>query len=296
MAKHHRHVPVALALILGLTTSSCLYTKRVILRRGQKVTAATAPKLLVATREELQARIAAIYNAIDSFQARVDMTPSVGSVYTNSITEIKDIRAFVLYRKPSDIHIIGQYPVVSTKAFDMVSNGTQFKFQLPSKNLFVVGLDSAPATSKNKLENLRPDAFLSSMLIRPAAPDEHPWLIDATDEDNALYILFFIKDGPNGDRIITRGVWFDRIDLSIVRQTAYDDKGEMVSDTRYSKWTEYSNVMFPSHIDLNRPVDGYGVVLNITDMKMNTELTDTQFALEQPEGYRLQTIGDVKQP
>jgi hypothetical protein len=294
MPKPHRHVTVALAIFLGLTSTSCLYTKRVILRRGHKVTAGTAPQLLVATRDELNARIAAIYNAIQSFQATVDMTPSVGSVYTGSITEIKNVRAFVLFRKPADIHIFGEYPVVRTKAFDMVSNGNDFRVQLVSKNLFIEGSDSAPATSKNKLENLRPEAFLSSMLIRPAGPDEHPALVDATDEDNAIYLLYFIRDLPNGDRVISRGVWFDRIDLSIVRQTVYDDSGVQISDTRYSKWNSYNNVQFPAHIDLNRPRDGYGVILDLTDMKMNTTLTDGQFVLDRPEGYQLQTIGDPK--
>ena len=34
------------------------------------------------------------------------------------------------------------------------------------------------------------------MLIRPADPDETPVLEDATDEDNALYILHFITRTP----------------------------------------------------------------------------------------------------
>jgi outer membrane lipoprotein-sorting protein len=294
MPKIHRYVPVALAIILGLTSSSCLYTKRVILRHGKKVSAATAPTLLTATRDELNTRIATFYNAINSFQASVDLTPSIGSVYTSSITEIKDVRAHILFRKPAEIRILGQYPVVRTTAFDMVSNGVDFKVLLVSKNLFVEGANSAPATSKNKIENLRPEAFLSSMLIQPEDSSEHASLVDATDEDNAIYILYFIKVLPNGDRRISRGVWFDRIDLSIVRQTVYDETGSLISDTRYSKWQQYNNVSFPAHIDINRPKDGYGVVLELVDMKMNTTLADEQFVLNRPEGSQLQTIGDPK--
>jgi outer membrane lipoprotein-sorting protein len=295
MPKPHRHVPVVLALILGFSSSSCLYTKRVILRHNKKVTAATAPKLLTATRDELSARITTFYNAINTFQATVDMTPSVGSVYTGEITEIKDVRAYVLFRKPATIRIIGLYPVVRTTAFDMVSDGTDFKVFLVSKNLFVVGSNSAPAISKNKLENLRPEAFLSSMLIQPADPStEKPSLVDQVDEDNALYILFFIRKAPNGDPIIARGVWFDRIDLNIVRQTVYDESGALVSDTRYSKWQPYNGVMFPAHIDINRPKDQYGVALEVIDMQMNGNLADDKFNLNQPEGSQLQMIGAPK--
>jgi len=297
MPKHHRHLSVAMALFLGLSCTSCLYTKRVILRRGQKVTAGKAAPLLTATKEELNARIETIYKAINSFQATVDMTPSIGSVYTGSITEVKDVRAYVLFRKPAEIHIIGLYPVVRTTAFDMVSNGMDFKVFLKAKNLFIEGSNSAPATSKNKLENLRPDAFLSSMLIRPAENTETPALVDATDEDNALYILYFARLGPNREfEGLDRAVWFDRTDLSLVRQTVYNDSGSLVSDTRYSKWMKYgtSNIDFPSHIDINRPLDGYGVVLSVVDMKMNAELANTQFVLDRPEGSQLQLIGEKR--
>src|SRR5580698_8687503 len=188
MPNPHRYVPVALVLMLGLASSSCLYTKRVILRRGKKVTAATAPVLKTATRDELSAKIAALYNAVNSFEATVNMTPSVGSVYTGSITEIKDVRAKIRFRKPADIFIVGQYPVLHNTAFEMVSDGTNFKVFLNAKNLFVEGANSAPADpAKNKLENLRPDAFLSSMLIPPPDPStETASRLDFVDEDNAL--------------------------------------------------------------------------------------------------------------
>src|SRR5581483_4566931 len=149
-----------------------------------KTQAGKNPTLLTATRDELNNRIASLYTAIRSFQATVDMTPSVGSIYQGQITEYKDVRAFVLFRKPDQIRIIGDLPVVRTKAFDMVSQGGNFRFFLVSKNLFVEGSNEAPATSKNKIENLRPEAFLSSMLIRPAEPSESTMLEDATDEDN----------------------------------------------------------------------------------------------------------------
>jgi hypothetical protein len=118
--------------------------------------------------------------------------------------------------------------------------------------------------------------------------------VDATDEDNAFYILYFLKKAPNGDWLHARGVWFDRIDLSIARQVVYDESGAIVSDTRYSKWTNYSGVMFPAHIDLNRPRDGFGVVLDLIDLQMNLNLTDDKFILNQPEGSQLQVIGAPK--
>jgi hypothetical protein len=294
MRKLHRQVPVALALIFAVLLASCFRVTRVITRK--KNSAGKPQQLMVATRDELNDRIARIYNAINSFQATVDMTPSLGSVYQGQITEYKDVRAFVLFRKPAEIRIIGQLPVVRTKAFDMVSTGHDFRFYLVAKNLFVEGANDAPATSKNKIENLRPEAFLSSMLIRPADPaTEIAMLEDATDEDNALYILHYVKKLPGGGLMLFRSVWFDRIDLSIVRQKELDPEGVIVSDTRYSKWQPYSGTLFPAHIDINRWKDGYGVVMDVVQMQMNKALTNDQFVLAQPEGAKLQMIGSTRQ-
>ena len=52
--------------------------------------------------------------------------------------------------------------------------------------------------------------------------------------------------------------------------------------------------MFPAHIDINRPKDGYGVVMEVVDMQMNPNLTSDKFDLTQPEGTQLQIIGASK--
>ena len=275
MSKLRRHVPVALALILASVSSSCgafswLFLRpRTILRNKKPAVAGQA--LLVATRDQLSERIASLYNPINSFQATITMTPSVGSVYKGQINEIADVRAIILFRKPSDIRIQAQAPVVHTQVMDMVSNGVEFQVLLNTKNLFIHGLNSAPATSKNKLENLRPAAFLSSLLIQPAEQGaEIPVLMDLTDEDNALYVLEFMRKTPEGAFRVGRTVWFDRLDLSIVRQMVYDEQDAIVSDTHYtSPWKVYNGVLFPSHIDIQRNKEEYGVVMDIEQMQMN---------------------------
>lgn len=294
MRKLRRHLPVALAIILASLSSSCFISRaRLLHRHGKPVTQATPP--LTATRVELNDRIARMYNAINSFQATVDMIPSKGSVYKGQITEYKDVRAFILFRKPADIRIQAQAPVIRTQLFDMVSNGTDFRLLYNPDSLFVEGLNSAPATSASPMENLRPGAFLSSMLIRPADPaTEAPVLMDLTDEDNTLYVLEFMRKGPAGEILqqVGRTVWFDRLDLSIVRQMVYDEADATISDTHYANWQQYNGVLFPAHIGLNRWKDGYGVVMDVVDMKMNLALTDDKFVLARPEGSKLKVIGD----
>jgi outer membrane lipoprotein-sorting protein len=273
----------------------CLVRRRVITR---PTTATGQPRqLITASREDLVRRLQNQYDAVRAINATVDMTPALGSVYKGEITEYKDIRAYVLIRKPTDIRIIGLAPVVRSKVFDMVSTGQDFQILLPAENRFIKGRNDAPPVSKNSLENLRPEAFLEAMLVPP--PDlsvETALLIDATDEENALYILVLVGKTAEGKLTIDRTIFFDRTTLFVVRQKRYNDAGETLSDTRYRDFKVYGKTNFPSTIDINRPKDGYGVVIGMVKLEMNVNLTDDKFVLTRPEGTELKTIGEALPP
>ena len=55
------------------------------------------------------------------------MVPAVGSVNKGKITEYKDVLGYILFKKPDEMRLIGLYPVVRNKAFDMVSRGADFR-------------------------------------------------------------------------------------------------------------------------------------------------------------------------
>lgn len=284
----------ALALLLiccslaGLV--SCLSRRRVITRSGR---AAVSPKpLLTADKQGLLSRIANLYRLVQSLSATVDMVPAVGSVYKGQITEYKDIRAYILFRKPAYIRIIGLYPVVRNKAFDMASDGKQFRLYLPIKNRFIMGTNEINAPSPNKIENLRPQVFLDTLLVRPVDSSvEYPMLEDLTDEENADYVLQIARKADNGDLYLARNVWFDRLNLSIVRQQIFDTKGNILTDARYHEWKVFDGVPFPRQIDINRPQDEYGVVITAEKIDINKPIGDDKFVLEQPEGTQVQVLG-----
>lgn len=273
-----------------LTGQSCISVR--IKRPIKNGVAASKRPPMMATKEQLASRIDDLNKKINSFQATLDMTPSTGSVYKGEITEYRDIRGYILFRRPESVRVIGQYPVVRATAFDMVSDGKEFRILFPSKNMFVVGQNSAPSTSSNKLENWRPQAFLDAMLIQSVDPArEKATLLDFTDEDHSFYFLLVQRIDANGNIVPMRSIWFDRVDLQIVRQVVYNADSNILSDTRYSNWTDFAGVSFPKTIDINRPTDGYGVVLDVMKMEMNMNLTDQQFTLQQPAGSKLQLIG-----
>ncbi len=288
----------ATILLLCLTTlglSSCLARRRVITRPG-------APKsghatLLVAAPEALTQEIARRYEAIHDFNATVDMVPALGSAERSKITEYKDVRAYILFRKPDEIRLIGLYPLVRNKAFDMVSQNGDFKLYIPAQNRFIMGKNEVVELSKNKLENLRPEHFLEALMVRPVDPENEKILFENfTDEDNAYYLLNLVRQDSSGRLELSRTIWFNRLDLGLARQLIFDPNGNILTDARYSNWKVYDNVSFPAHIEINRPRDEYGVVIDIVKMDINNGVTDDKFVLNQPEGTKLQILGQPASP
>jgi outer membrane lipoprotein-sorting protein len=290
-----RRVPLYLVVVclLSVGFSSCFVRRRVIARKG----ASTTQVLLTADRQTLLDSLTRQFEAVRDFNAEVDMVPALGTAERSKITEYKDVRAYILFRRPSDIRLIGLYPVVRTKAFDMVSNGLDFKLYVPSRNRFLVGKNEIEQASANKLENLRPQHFLDAMLVRPVdLKTEKVLMMNLTDEDNAVYIVPVVHENGNGQLQLSRSIWFSRYNLSIARQFIFDDKGNILTDARYSEWKAYDNVAFPKHIEINRPKDEYAVVIDIVKMDINKGVSQEKFALVQPEGSTLQVVGQAPVP
>jgi hypothetical protein len=270
-----------------LVLTSCLARRRVITRNK------TAPNqaLKTSNRELLLGVVQSEYESIQALNATVDMVPAVGSVNKGKITEYKDVRAYILFKKPAEIRMIGLYPVVRNKAFDMVSNGKDFRLFVPSKNQFIVGRNELAATpSPKKMENLRPSVFLDALLIKPPDPKDFAVLTNITDEDDAVYILHILYNGADGQLLPARDIWFSRITLHMIRQIMFDPKGNILTDARYSDWKTYDGVQFPRVIDINRPQDEYGVVISVVKADINKPINDSKFELEQPEGTVLQVL------
>jgi outer membrane lipoprotein-sorting protein len=276
----------ALILLLSLGLSSCIVRSRIITRKGGK---STQP-LLVATKAQLIDSLAKTYSVIDDINATVDMTPALGSAENSKVKEYKDIRAYILMRKDGGIRIVGLYPVVRSKAFDMASNGSEFHLYLPVKNQFIVGKNELGAPSANKLENLRPQHFQQALFVRPVQDPTMVLMENFTDAQNAYYILHELTK-KTGEMALSRTIWFNRINLRLSRQLIFDDAGNILTDARYDDWQEYDHVPFPKHVEIDRPRDEYGIIMEIVKMDINKGVTDDKFELSQPEGSTLKVIG-----
>lgn len=267
--------------------SSCFVRKRVVAAPGNRLSA----PLLTATKEELTERVHRVADQLQSFSLRMNMSPSVGSLYVGTIKDYATLGGYILFRKPGDIRILATDPMFGTTVLDMASVGETFRVYIPGQNRFMEGKNDAPPTSRKQVENLRPVAFLTSLLIQPPDPGtEFTLLEEDTNQRRSVYILLIVR--REGDELqLARALQFDRQNLEIVRQKSFDPSGHILSDTSYADWQSYGGIPFPSEIDIKRPQDRYEVRLNVIGVRMNAEdVTPEKFVLNQPPGTELELL------
>jgi hypothetical protein len=185
-------------------------------------------------------------------------------------------------------------PIIRDTAFDMVSDGREFKLSIPPKNRFVVGRnDFAPANPQQPLESLRPKIIYDALMLRAIDPQhEMPVLENGTETVpgdkgrkflQADYIIDVI-DGEDGGAWLSRKIVFSRVDLLPHRQLIFDQNGNVVTDAQYSDYKDYSGVLFPSTIEIRRPEEEYDITLHMVKLEINLPLDNTKFVLEKPPG------------
>src|SRR5690242_19459388 len=64
---------------------------------------------------------------IHSLSATVEIATSLGGTKKGQVTDIQQIKGNILEKDPDMLHVLGRLPLVGSRAFDMVSDGTSFK-------------------------------------------------------------------------------------------------------------------------------------------------------------------------
>ena len=147
--------------------SGCLFRTRTIERQFSN-----AP-LKTATQQELIEYVNTQAARVKSMQATVDIDASAADPKNGLVTDYKEIRGYVLARKPAMLRMKGLLPLVRNTAFDMVSDGRDFKLWIPPRNKFVVGANNDDNYQPDKrLENMRPQYIYDALLLPEIGPDE----------------------------------------------------------------------------------------------------------------------------
>jgi outer membrane lipoprotein-sorting protein len=278
----------------AIPLSGCLFRTRQIERQFSN-----AP-LQTSTQQELIDYVNKQAEGVRSLQATVDIDASAGDPKSGRITDYKEIRGYVLARKPDVFRMKGLMPVVRNTAFDMVSDGKEFKLWIPPKNKFVIGPDDATNYQPEKrMENMRPRYIYDGLLLPAVAADDiavlengYATILDSRKHlvEQPDYELAVIHRGSQG-WYLSRRIEFSRVDLLPHRQRIYDQQGNVATDAHYSDYKPFGGVSFPTTVSIDRPRESYELTLHVLKLEMNPDLTDDQFALEQPAGAELVRLG-----
>lgn len=286
-----------LAFLLGET--GCLFRTRTVETRT------STAKLETATRQQLVDYINIEASKIKTLNATVNIATSVGGERKGKVTEFEEIRGYILVRKPDMLRMIGLFPIVRNKAFDMVSDGDQFKLSIPAKNKFYVGHNEIIHTGGNPLEELRPQIIYNALLLPEIDPNNDiPVLEDGTEViydikkkktlEQPDYVIDIIHRSGK-DWNLARKVVFDRTNMSVHQQIIYDQNGSIATEATYQAYHDYNGFNFPDVIQINRPKEEYSIRLTVEKLVINEQLRDDQFALQQPVGSQLVNL-DQAQP
>jgi hypothetical protein len=279
----------AIFLFLGvLPTTGCLFRTRPVEDQYSKT------PLKDSTQQGLINTINQQSEAIQSLKATVDIDTSAGGMKKGHVTDYKEIRGYILARKPDWLHMTGLMPFVRTTAFDMVSNGQNFELWIPPKNKFVIGQNQMTVPSADTpMENIRPQNIYEALLIRRIDPDTEIAVLENGYETmhdakgrrvlQDDYELTVIKKSEGG-WILARKIIFGRTDLKPHRQFIYSEDGKVATDAKYAEYKDFDNVSFPSRIEIFRPQEEYDITLNMLKVEINAPLKDEQFVLAQPPG------------
>ena len=280
-----------LILLVMIPLTGCLFRSRRVERQ-----VSTAP-LKTATQPELIDYVNSQAAKIKTLQATVDIDTSVGGVKKGKVTDYQQIRGYILARKPSMLRMIGLMPIVRNHAFDMVSDGRDFKLWIPPRNRFVVGRNDIETHNETQpMENLRPQHIYDALILReidqqneiPFMRSDFEVVTDAKHHQvqQADYELYVVRKGDRG-WYLSRQIIFSRTDLLPHRQLVYDQDGNLATDSRYEAYKDYDGVKFPSQIEIWRPQEEYDITLTIVKLQLNEPLPDDKFVLQQPDGAQV---------
>jgi outer membrane lipoprotein-sorting protein len=258
-----------------------------------------------ATVEVLLNELAERDEAIKTLNASVEITASTGGDKQGKVTQYTSLHGYIFVRKPSDLRVLMQAPVLGSRVVDMVSDGTHFTLlihPLTSPPRAIVGTNQVTKPSKNGLENLRPAVFFDSMLVPGVGPDEFVTRTESTrvlqtGEGRKRKALeepdydITISKRKNGNVLqTTRVVHINRVNMLPYQQDIYDDTGRVVTSASYENYQSYGNIQFPSLITITRPLDEYSLKVAIAKLTLNGKLEDDQFQLEIPAGMTVEKM------
>ena len=289
----------ALALLPVLGLAGCPLPTHMTVKKTVVV-----PNVQEATIDQLVAGINQRFAVVQTITAQVVIAATTGGGHEGQVTDIPSSSGYIVLRKPLDLHVLMQTPVLRSRAVEMVTDGKQFKLLItiplhPARA--IEGSETITTPSKNGLENLRPSIIRDALLVAPVGTDEY---IDRTEGSRVLepaagkkeaievpdYDLTFFR--VRGDHLLQRlrVVHISRVTLLPYEQDIYNEKGEVVTIVTYDRYQKFGAIDFPMTIDIRRPIDEYTLKIDFNKLTLNDPVDDEGFVLKFPENLAVQKM------
>jgi hypothetical protein len=191
--------------------------------------------------------------------------------------------------RPDLVRVTGAIPSMSSRGFEMASDGKEFRLLIPEngRRRFLVGPADAPAQSENPRENLRPQPIVDALLWRSGKLSRSSEGRVAGSGDRTLKID--LPRARTGDQ--TAEIEFDLKHATVSSLTVYDVEQTVVSEARYSEWAkidsspdEPAGGCFPRQIQFLEPAQNYEITLRILRVVFNLDVPKSSFHPSPPKG------------
>jgi hypothetical protein len=286
------------------------------IRKSATVPQTLAVKQALST-EQLVERINS-YQNIRTISAQV----RIGVTDRQSGWRYSDANGALRLQRPEKIRLKITATIVNADVADMTSDGSQFRlavFRPRDKAVFVRGSNNLKRVRADQIQdatdprlkevgtlaNIRPQHITDAFIIPPIVADANTEYFREEDRETepddrpnkkghfiirTYYVLYVLQRGSSGMLHPRRKFWFDRTKdgTPLVRQQTFEDGDGVISDTLYSDFFYPGNSAWPwpQTVDITRPVDGYGMLVQLASqdsVEINPELPATTFVLENTE-------------
>jgi hypothetical protein len=195
--------------------------------------------------------------------------------------------------------------VVKSNALDMVSDGKDFKMLIafPTRNCAIVGSDTVNKSTQKGLYSLRPSVILDPLLIRGLQtgqivsmtqdsrtfpdPKKRKELIEEPDYD-----IEFLSEPQGPEAHTLRVVHISRATLLPWRLDVYNADGKVETQATYDNYKPFGDILFPTKIVIQRPLDELGITITVSKATFNQSLPEDQFKLDIPSGVPITNVDD----
>lgn len=253
-------------------------------RRSQTARAPTLqdPRpALTATRTELIEKAGQASRSLQALKLKVSYRLTGRNPETGETKEWRESDGFILLRKPADIRVRVQ--VFQVTAIDMVSDGTEFSIDVPRKNTFIQGLNHQVILPRKDVPvNVRPQHIFEALALE-ALEGADPSLISLEEDQRdgrKYYILSCNRWASDGSLALKRKIWFDRVDLNMVRLQAYAPGGRLESEIHYSDFRIVDGQVYPALVRFERPQEAYRMAIRAQKIEVNPNLPSAAFVLK----------------